>query len=595
MKGVSQNSFTLRRDEAINGKSINIPDQDHHPGQDRGRGQDRGLDEVSGPSLLMKKGECGGPGQGQEVTGEVDHLTITEDTPGILSVDTVDSSHGMKRKKARTASDPELDKAVYSCPFNVNRQQKVNSRHVTVGLIQDDDRSKSRDHHHNYPRSRPFRRQKSRSWSRSRSRSPVSKEATDAARLQIDKAQLRKIAFQNAYAHLRKGKLPNLGLKPAEVAALKAGGKSVEELTDFCKKIVEKGNTFIPSDESDGDAKENSSDNEAPFVHHPFRMRDNASIVMNIRNARQLPVLTTAQKQALGNELRLQFPVSSGTQHRDKEREWVPVETTTATSTTSTVTTVAKTNINQDAAKPADDATTVPDDKVFPDIANVEINIKDVVSERLSALRKLNENPNDPQAMGAICRAQEAMNKWAQSKDLPGYFTGSTGANVLSQAELAGMHQAWARKDQLINAAPVTGGIGKFLLKKMGWKEGEGLGKAGAGSKEPLMLDFKLDRKGLASSGEAMKKTPTVPLTKDLSNKHPVSALVELCNRRKWQPPNFVLVHESGPDHKKNFLFKVIVNANEYQSTIVSTNKKHAKAQAATICLQQLGLVPPGS
>jgi len=36
----------------------------------------------------MKKGECGGPGQGQEVTGEVDHLTITEDTPGILSVDT---------------------------------------------------------------------------------------------------------------------------------------------------------------------------------------------------------------------------------------------------------------------------------------------------------------------------------------------------------------------------------------------------------------------------------------------------------------------------------------------------------------------------
>ncbi len=29
-------------------------------------------------------------------------------------VDTVDSSDGMKRKKARTANDPELDKAVYS-------------------------------------------------------------------------------------------------------------------------------------------------------------------------------------------------------------------------------------------------------------------------------------------------------------------------------------------------------------------------------------------------------------------------------------------------------------------------------------------------
>lgn len=39
--------------------------------------------------------------------------------------------------------------------------------------------------------------------------------------------------------------------------------------------------------------------------------------------------------------------------------------------------------------------------------------------------------------------------------------------------------------------------------------------------------------------------------------KHPVSALVELCNRRKWGAPAFELVHESGPDHKKNFLFKV--------------------------------------
>ena len=42
-----------------------------------------------------------------------------------------------------------------------------------------------------------------------------------------------------------------------------------------------------------------------------------------------------------------------------------------------------------------------------------------------------------------------------------------------------------------------------------------------------------------------------------MTGKHPVSALVELCNRRKWGAPVFELVHESGPDHKKNFLFKV--------------------------------------
>ena len=42
----------------------------------------------------------------------------------------------------------------------------------------------------------------------------------------------------------------------------------------------------------------------------------------------------------------------------------------------------------------------------------------------------------------------------------------------------------------------MTGGIGMFLLQKMGWKHGEGLGKNNEGSKEPLMLDVKVDRKG---------------------------------------------------------------------------------------------------
>jgi dsRNA-specific ribonuclease len=41
------------------------------------------------------------------------------------------------------------------------------------------------------------------------------------------------------------------------------------------------------------------------------------------------------------------------------------------------------------------------------------------------------------------------------------------------------------------------------------------------------------------------------------SGKHPVSALVELCTKRHWGAPNFEVVFESGPDHKKNFVFKV--------------------------------------
>lgn len=40
------------------------------------------------------------------------------------------------------------------------------------------------------------------------------------------------------------------------------------------------------------------------------------------------------------------------------------------------------------------------------------------------------------------------------------------------------------------------------LLQKMGWKPGEALGKEKTGSLEPLLLEVKLDRKGLIAPEE---------------------------------------------------------------------------------------------
>ena len=59
----------------------------------------------------------------------------------------------------------------------------------------------------------------------------------------------------------------------------------------------------------------------------------------------------------------------------------------------------------------------------------------------------------------------------------------------------------------------------------------------------------------------------------------------------KWGPPNFVQLFEVGPAHKKQYIFKVTVNGQEFQPTIASENKKKAKADAATVCLQKLGLL----
>jgi hypothetical protein len=39
-------------------------------------------------------------------------------------------------------------------------------------------------------------------------------------------------------------------------------------------------------------------------------------------------------------------------------------------------------------------------------------------------------------------------------------------------------------------------------------------------------------------------------------------------------------------------LLQVRVNGNEYKPSVASPNKKQAKAEAATICLQALGVLP---
>lgn len=47
----------------------------------------------------------------------------------------------------------------------------------------------------------------------------------------------------------------------------------------------------------------------------------------------------------------------------------------------------------------------------------------------------------------------------------------------------------------------LSDGIGKRLLEKMGWKEGEGLGKKKEGPTVPIKLELKLNRKGLEAQG----------------------------------------------------------------------------------------------
>jgi len=236
------------------------------------------------------------------------------------------------------------------------------------------------------------------------------------------------------------------------------------------------------------------------------------------------------------------------------------------------------------------------DDKVFKEVAKPSKDLASIVTQRLAAMEKLKTKPNDADALSELYEAQKQLSLWAESKNKPGQFTGTTGAKILSKGELTLGVQAWAKQSQFTDAPKVSGGFGEYILRKLGWKDGEGLGKDRSGEVDPLTLDIKQDMKGLMAQEEAVRrkgKNNILTLTgcKDLSQKHPVSALLELCTRRRWGAPNFTQAFECGPSHKKQYIFKVVVNGETYQPSIACDNKKKAKSDAATYTLQMLGLL----
>jgi acyl-CoA-binding protein len=121
------------------------------------------------------------------------------------------------------------------------------------------------------------------------------------------------------------------------------------------------------------------------------------------------------------------------------------------------------------------------EEQVFKPGPEPSQDLSSIVSQRLNAMKKLNSNPTDPEALKDLYDAQKEMSNWATSKNKPGQFTGHTGAKILTHAELSTGIQAWAKTEQFTKAQKVSGGFGEFMLKKMGWSEGDGLGKTLSG------------------------------------------------------------------------------------------------------------------
>lgn len=170
-------------------------------------------------------------------------------------------------------------------------------------------------------------------------------------------------------------------------------------------------------------------------------------------------------------------------------------------------------------------------------------------------------------------------------------------SSIRDELDSRGPGSVRATKNTLKNIKAIEGGLGKYLLMKMGWVEGTGLGKNRQGSLDPVFPSVKLNTRGLIAEGEIVRD-----LALQIANQtgqpdshcYPIATLLTYCQKQKYPPPQFELMHESGPPHKKLFSMRVLVNGIYYHPTSKSSNKKMAKHLAAAVALQAIGLLPKG-
>ncbi|XP_074598467.1 protein Son-like [Brevipalpus obovatus] len=419
---------------------------------------------------------------------------------------------------------------------------------------------------------------------RSRSRS---------ATREIDKEKLLRIARENLEKMIEKGEVSGdkRDVNKMDLDKIKqlTTQKSLSQWTQLCDRIVR---------ENDGHYSSNSdhSDSESARIDRPtssLRPRDPRipGIQIKVRDFNQLESRTAKQVQ---KDLLDQFPVSSGSQHRFKELEWKPVEPPPQPQRPQ-----QKSNkLKRDTSLKNDETPSTFDNETNPNLPETgkgfQIELGTIMSQRLSAMRRLQENPCDVVALKQIYSAQEMMQEWTQSQIQQGQFIGSTGAHCLKPDELEPVVPAWTKKNQFKNAEKIKDGVGLQLLLKMGWKEGTGLGKNNEGLIEPIVPSLKFDTKGLASEDERAPKVPLqlISASTGPDSKNPISMLQEHCAKKRWPIPFYELIQSNGPCHRPTFLTRVTVNSVQYEPSIPSPNKKQAKAMAAAVCLQSFGLLP---
>lgn len=610
-------------------------------------------DSPSKPTKKIEDGEIedivyGPPGTSAEndMTGSSEKKELKNEEGKAKRITEKDVKNEKKKKKEKSEKKRKRSLSSHSDrkrESKVSRRSRSRDRHPVRRRSPVPERSRRDDRKRQKSESRERRARSQDRLSRWRSRSrerrdyDAYKRRRSRSREVIDKEKLLAIAKTKRAEMMSNGDRDNA---------------SIEDFVTYCKKL-QKRQERERRKEAGQAVSDHESDGETVRYKHPYAMPKDP-IRINIVTATSASLaqkaLTGPEEPAqLGaSQLRIVYPVSSGAVHKENA-EWIPVEKEEVPKSCSVEQKkhVALTSIDIDRCRaqgipiapvsvpkfltsilppppnppqflpnptdhfrpptppPLPSVLYVPtkDKMILKEPKDIELpapsDIGKVLKQRTEAQRKVLSTPNDFDAHRALREANEQISLWAALKSLPGEYTGTTGLRLLSADELQPHNpkfHAWVKKDQFRNAAPATTGLGRMMLEKMGWRPGEGLGKDATGNVEPLVLDVKSDRKGLMAEEEMTIKQRNkanaqnnVPV--DLSTKNPISLIMELCAKRRWNAPSFSC-EESGADHLKMFIWTVAINNVEYRPMCGSKQKKEGKAVAAQVALQSLGVLP---
>lgn len=140
-------------------------------------------------------------------------------------------------------------------------------------------RNRSRSRSHSYSRGRSRRstsrdRKRSKSKSRSRSKSKSREKTQPDGTLPVTNTDA---TLENKVpSNVDKPVATNLSLQQVKVAQ-RAGGKTIAELTAFCKKLQEEKEG---ADNDNGEDTQAAEEESQPVAHHPFLVKEKPDITI---------------------------------------------------------------------------------------------------------------------------------------------------------------------------------------------------------------------------------------------------------------------------------------------------------------------------